>query len=123
MSGSFSCLTSSTQPSPKFSQASISTPRAPNSDHIAISIAPVSDPATMPTCQSAGTPRIARERSTTSTIRALPIPDRCERPTSAACNAAGDQPGRLAQGPEEKQGLRGRRVGFIAPILACKTTH
>ena len=97
----------------------MSTPRAPSSDHIAISIAPVSEAATTPTCQSAGTPRIARERSTTSTIRALPTPERCERPTSAALSAAGDQPGRLAQGPDEKQGLRGRRVGFIAPFLAA----
>jgi hypothetical protein len=37
-----------TQPSPKLSQASISTGRAPSSDHIAISTAPVSEAGTMP---------------------------------------------------------------------------
>jgi hypothetical protein len=63
-------------------------------------------------------PRIARERSTTSTSRAKPTPERCERPTSAASSAAGDHPGRFAQGPEEKQGLAGRRVGFIKLFLA-----
>jgi hypothetical protein len=45
---SFSCLaTSVTQPAPKLSQASIVTGRAPSSDHIAISIAPVSDAGTI----------------------------------------------------------------------------
>ncbi len=37
---------SSTQPSPKLSQARQSTPRAPSSDHNAISTAPVSEPGT-----------------------------------------------------------------------------
>ncbi len=47
--GSFSCLTASvTQPSPKLSQASTSTGRAPSSVHMAISTAPVSEPGTMP---------------------------------------------------------------------------
>src|SRR5438477_9182696 len=91
----------------------MSTPRAPSSDHIAISIAPVSEPATIPTRQSAGMPRIAREPSITSTSLAKPTPERCERPTSAVSITAGDQPGRFAQGPEEKHGLAGRRVGFI----------
>jgi hypothetical protein len=40
--------TSLTQPSPNDSQASIVTGRAPSSDHIAISTAPVSDAGTMP---------------------------------------------------------------------------
>src|SRR5207302_6695274 len=53
----------------------------------------------------------------TSASRATPGFERCERPSSAPDNAAGDQPGRLAQGPEEKHGLAGRRVGFIAPSL------
>ena len=88
-------------------------PRAPSSYHSAISIAPVSEAATTPTRQSAGTPKIARERAITSWMRASPAAERCERPTSAADSAAGDQPGRFAQGPEEKQGLRGRRDGFI----------
>src|SRR5215468_1096201 len=95
----------------------MSTPRAPKSDHIAISIAPVSEPATIPTRQSVGMPRIARERSTTSTIRAKPTAERCERPDSASASTAGDQPGRFAQGPDEKHGLAGRRFGFIAGFL------
>src|SRR5947209_20494376 len=96
----------------------MSTPRAPDSDRIAISIAPVSEPATIPTRQSAGMPRIAREPSITSTSLAKPTPERCERPTSAVSITAGDQPGRFAQGPEEKHGLAGRRVGFIKLFLA-----
>jgi hypothetical protein len=63
-------------------------------------------------------PRIAREQSITSTSRARPTPERCERPTSAASSTPGDQPGRFAQGPEEKHGLAGRRVGFINLFLA-----
>jgi hypothetical protein len=48
-SSSFSCLTTSViQPSPKLSQATMSVPRAPSIDHIAISTAPVSDAGTMP---------------------------------------------------------------------------
>src|SRR5579862_3169889 len=50
----------------------------------------------------------------TSTSLANPGFERCERPLSAPANTAADQPGRLAQGPEEKHGLAGRRVGFIA---------
>ena len=33
-----------------------------------------------------------------------------------------DQPGRFAQGPEEKHGLAGRRVGFIKLFLARTNT-
>ncbi len=45
---SFNCLTTSvTQPAPNDSQASISTGRAPSSDHSAISTAPVSEAGTM----------------------------------------------------------------------------
>ena len=43
-----SLVTSLTQPSPKLSQASMVTGRAPKSDHSAISTAPVSDAGTMP---------------------------------------------------------------------------
>ncbi len=68
----------------------------------------------MPTRQFSGMPRIARERVTTSWSRALPTLARCERPTRAAFSAATVQPGRLAQGPEEKQGLAGRTFGFMA---------
>jgi len=92
----------------------MSTPRAPRSDHIAISIAPVSEPATIPTRQSVGMPRIVRERSMTSTSRAKPTGERCERPASAPSSTEGDHPGRLAHGPDEKHGLAGRRFGFIS---------
>jgi hypothetical protein len=53
-----------------------------------------------------------RERSITSANRARPGFERCERPTSAAFSASADQPGRLAQGPEEKLGFAGRTAGF-----------
>ncbi len=50
-------------------------------------------------------------RSMTSFSLALPGFERCDRPTSAEASTSGDQPGRLAQGPEEKQGLFGRTFG------------
>src|SRR5579872_4868311 len=50
----------------------------------------------------------------TSTHCARPIDERCERPTSARESTCGDRPGRLAHGPDEKQGLTGRRLGCIA---------
>ena len=43
----------------------------------------------------------------------LPILARWERPVAAPLRASSDQPGRLAQGPDEKQGLLGRVEGFI----------
>src|SRR5260370_39368829 len=61
-------------------------------------------------------PRIARERSRTSRNFALPAAERCERPRQASWSAWSDQPGRLAQGPEEKWGDCGRSDGFIAGI-------
>ncbi len=100
-------LTSATQPLPKLSHASMSTPRSPSSDHIAISIAPVSEAGTMPSTYPSGMPRIFLLRSITSASFALPILARCERPSAAPCRASRDQPGRLAQGPDEKQGLLG----------------
>jgi len=57
----------------------------------------------------------------TSASRATPGFERCERPSNAPDNAAGDQPGRLAHGPDEKQGLAGRRVGLIIPSLPLTT--
>src|SRR5262249_30481494 len=62
----------------------------------------------------------ARERSMTSTHCAKPGAERCDRPTSAPDKACGDQPGRLAHGPDEKHGLAGRRVGFMTPSLPHK---
>ena len=90
----------------------MSTPRAPSSDHIAISMAPVSEPATMPTRQSAGMPRISRERSMTSTSRAKPTPERCERPTSAESSAVGRpaRPLRAGAGRKTRIGRAPRRL-------------
>src|SRR5579871_3121263 len=90
----------------------MSMPRDPSSDQSAISIAPVSEPGTMPSRQSAGICRRARLRSITSASLALPAFERWERPRQAAFSASSDQPGRLAQGPEEKYGRSGRFVGF-----------
>src|SRR5579871_5664694 len=42
----------------------------------------------------------------------LPIFARCERPRAASFRFCGVQPGRLAQGPEEKCGTSGREAGF-----------
>src|SRR5262244_1757749 len=44
---------------------------------------------------------------------ALPAAARCERPRQASASASSDQPGRLAQGPDEKKGRRGRSDGFV----------
>jgi hypothetical protein len=43
---------------------------------------------------------------------ALPGADLWDRPVNAFERTADDQPGLLAQGPEEKQGLSGRVPGF-----------
>src|SRR6185437_11053476 len=49
---------------------------------------------------------------------ALPIFDRCERPRTASVRACRLQPGRLAQGPEEKCGTTGRTPGFVFVIAS-----
>ena len=54
----------------------------------------------------------------TSLRRALPSLARCERPRNALSSFARDQPGRLAQGPEEKCGLAGRLAGFVAVVMS-----
>ena len=51
-------------------------------------------------------------------MRSLAGLERCDRPTSAFFSTAGDQPGRLAQGPEEKLGFAGRNAG-LAAFAAC----
>src|SRR4051812_14409140 len=89
----------------------MSTGRGPSRVHSAISTAPVSDPGTIPSRQPAGIPSSARERSITSSRRALGPEARWLRASIAPSSAASDQPGRLAQGPEEKFGLWGRRRG------------
>jgi hypothetical protein len=43
---------------------------------------------------------------------ALPGTERCERPNKAPLTASGVRPGRLAQGPEEKNGRAGRTAGL-----------
>jgi hypothetical protein len=48
---------------------------------------------------------------------ALPTFDRCERPRTASVRAWRLQPGRLAQGPDEKCGTTGRTPGFIVVMI------
>src|SRR5215468_3725415 len=92
------------------------TGRAPSIDHSAISTAPVSDAGTMPMRYSAGTSSTSRVRSIARLSFALPIFDRCERPRTASVRAERLQPGRLAQGPEEKCGTAGRTAGIALVI-------
>src|SRR5690606_29703638 len=47
----------------------------------------------------------------------LPILARCERPRRAPFNPSTVQPGRFAQGPEEKLGLAGRRPGLESVVM------
>ena len=69
---------------------------------MAISTAPVSEAGTMPSFQSAGIPSSALLRSITACRRCFGAFARCERATSAPDSASSVQPGRFAQGPEEK---------------------
>src|ERR1700759_2256772 len=62
-------------------------------------------------------PRTARVRSMASFSFALPGLERCERPSSASESACGVQPGRLAQGPDEKKGRAGRTAGIL-PVIS-----
>jgi len=80
-------------------------------DHNAISIAPVSEAGTIPTRQSAGTPKIARDRVITSFNRAFGAAALWLRPSKAPSSAAKENPGRFAQGPDEKLGFWGRTTG------------
>jgi hypothetical protein len=111
-SGNGSAAASLAHSPPKASQASAVTGRGPSSDHIAISTAPVSDAGTIAMRWSGGTASTSRVRSMASFSRARLAAARCERPTRAPSSTAGDQPGRLAQGPVEKRGLPGRRLGL-----------
>src|SRR5690606_37835195 len=47
----------------------------------------------------------------------LPIFARCERPSAASTSAFSDQPGRIAQGTDEKLGLAGRTTGFAIVVM------
>src|ERR1700712_747118 len=49
---------------------------------------------------------------------ALPTFARCERPSAESVRAWRDQPGRLAQGPDEKCGVTGRTPGFTSVIAS-----
>src|SRR5580765_2339984 len=48
---------------------------------------------------------------------ALPGPERCERPSSAVSRISVVQPGRLAQGPDEKKGRAGRTTGWTFTVI------
>src|SRR5262245_25751116 len=50
--------------------------------------------------------------------RALPSLARCERPSRAFSRFCSDQPGRLAQVPEEKCVLTGRLAGLCAVVIS-----
>src|ERR1700678_3229420 len=63
-------------------------------------------------------PSTSRVRSTASLSLALPIFARCERPRAASLRTEGDQPGRFAHGPEEKQGLTGRTPGAVVAMMS-----
>src|SRR5215472_15039775 len=62
-------------------------------------------------------PRMARERSRTSASLALPDFERCDRPTHASDSRAKVQPGRLAQGPDEKWEMCGRAAGLAVVVM------
>src|SRR5579871_2165468 len=62
-------------------------------------------------------PRIFRVFSIASLSLALPGLERWERPTSALDRASGVQPGRLAQGPDEKKGRAGRTAGCFTSVI------
>ena len=59
---------------------------------------------------------MARLRSMTSASFALPPAARCDRPDQAPDSADTDQPGRFAQGPEEKKGRLGFWVGLVMTV-------
>src|SRR3569832_1640278 len=62
-------------------------------------------------------PRICLVFSIASLSLALPGLERWERPTRAAIRASGVQPGRLAQGPDEKKGRAGRTAGCFTSVI------
>ena len=117
---SFSCFTTSeTQPSPKLSQASMSTGRCaqqrPHRHFDGARVGGRNDADQMRRREPRSTSRVsvmARLR------RALPRLERCERPMSAVLRRLGVQPGILAQGPEEKCAHAGRAAGFVSSCCA-----
>src|ERR1700751_6024803 len=63
-------------------------------------------------------PSTSRVRSLARLSLARPTFDRWERPVSASVRAWRLQPGRLAQGPEEKCGVVGRTPGVAFVMLS-----
>jgi hypothetical protein len=49
--------------------------------------------------------------------RFLPSLERCERPSDSVASFSGDQPGGLAQGPEEKKGRAGLAAGLAMDAI------
>tara|TARA_B100001057_G_scaffold327678_2_gene327973 strand:- start:21974 stop:22264 length:291 start_codon:yes stop_codon:yes gene_type:complete len=89
---------------------------------MAISMAPVSDAGTIPKSLSFGSSNISRVKFITSLNFFFAAVDLCDRPTQAPFKTAGVQPGRLAHGPDEKKGFRGKAVGFIVCSFELYTT-
>ena len=108
LASSLSCLTASvTQPSPKLSQASAVTPRAPSIVHIAISNAPVSEPGTMPMRCVLGQLQHSRASGRCSTAAAsCRSCARCERPSDCGGELVGGIAGRLGAGTGGKERTR-----------------
>jgi hypothetical protein len=67
----------------------------------------------IPSKWSSGIPSSFLLRAITSASFAFPIFDRCDRPTAAPRSTSLDHPGRFADGPEEKHGFLGSKVGFM----------
>ena len=110
--------TSVAQSLPKLSNASSCTGLGPSNDHIAISIAPVSEPGTMPTRKSSGT------SSTAGSGRSPPAGAPCRAWSGASGRGprfwrfSGVHPGRLAHGPDENSGRAGRMAGLAGVVIA-----
>ena len=85
-------------------------------------MAPVSDAGTIPTSLSSGSSKISRVNVMTSLNFFFAVVDLCDRPTQAQFKTSGVQPGRLAHGPDEKKGTRGKAVGFIICSFELYTT-
>ena len=56
-------------------------------------------------------------------MRSLAGLERCERPAQTLLSEAGDHPGRLVVGPEEKYGVTGRLAGFGCDVIAYLTFY
>ena len=66
-----------------------------------------------------GGPLFSRVSAMAFSMRALAGLARCERPSHASSRTWGDQPGRLAVGPEEKRGSTGRVTGCSSRVIAA----